>query len=88
MVIEEKQNKGSTGPENAVKLYGGLKMEGKTIYKYECTALNLIKGKLKLSLGLLVQIYGKHKKWKELSDEIKQEVADAREKRGAGQAPV
>ena len=47
-----------------------LKEYGKILHFYECTASSAKKGKTKLSLGILVQMYGEDKKWKELVHEM------------------
>ena len=49
---------------------------------------SLKKGKTKLALGILVQMYGKDKKWKELQAEMEAEIIQKREERGAGDKPV
>jgi hypothetical protein len=43
-----------------------LKEYGKIKYHYECTSSSAKKGKTKLSLGILCQMYGEDKKWLEL----------------------
>lgn len=67
----EKQNKDSKGPEDAVKLYMCLKKHGWIVHQYTCCASSLKKGRNKLSLGILKQMYGPDKKWNELKQEMK-----------------
>ena len=84
----QKQNKELSDPHDSVKLYMNLKKYGKIQYTYECTASSAKKGKTKLCLGILVQMYGEDKKWVELVHEMEQDIITERSKRGAGDKPV
>jgi hypothetical protein len=65
-----------------------MKELGVSKHEYMCTCSSLKKGKSQLALGILQQMYGPDKKWKELCDEMIQMILDAREERGAGEKPV
>ena len=84
----QKQNHEHTGPHDAVKCFMQLKELGVKKYEFTCMSSSLKKGKTKLALGILVQMYGKDKKWKELQAEMEAEIIQKREERGAGDKPV
>lgn len=65
-----------------------LKRYGQIVHEYECTASSRKKGVTKLSLGIMRQMYGEDKKWKELMSEMANAITEARDKRGAGEKPV
>ena len=62
----QRQNKDSKGPEDAVICYMALKECGKVKYEYTCTGSGIKKGHTKLSLGILSQMFGPDKVWKQL----------------------
>ncbi len=65
-----------------------LKHRGVLQHEYSCFGSSLKKGRHKLSLGILIKMYGRDKKWYELQKEMEQKILDARDKRGAGDKPV
>lgn len=84
----EQQNKYKNGPEDALKLHMTLKHQGQDKYSFECTGPSLKKGRHKLAIGILRQMYGDDKKWNELVTGMEQDIIEARDKRGAGPKPV
>ena len=84
----EKLNKEQTSPEDAVKLYMQLNQYGKVIHEHTCVASSLKRGKTKLAVGILIKMYGKDKKWRELQAEMTKDIIDSRNSRGAGDKPV
>ena len=84
----QKQNHEHTGPHDSVKCFMQLKELGVKKFEYTCMSSSLKKGKTKLALGILIQMYGKDKKWKELQLEMEQEIIKMRNERGAGAKPV
>lgn len=65
-----------------------LKHHGEVKYSFECFGPSLKKGRHKLAIGILQQMYGKDKKWLDLMKEMEQAIMDARQERGAGEKPV
>lgn len=65
-----------------------LKHHGETKFIFECFGPSLKKGRHKLAIGILQQMYGKDKKWLDLMKEMEQAIMDARQERGAGDKPV
>lgn len=49
---------------------------------------NKVQGRVRAALQILISIHGKNKKWLALVEETRQDIEDARQKRGAPDRPV
>ena len=76
------------GPEDAISLHLSLKYQGQEKFTHQVTGPCIQKCREKASILILIDMYGKDKKWMELQKEISQQVMDVREARGAGTQPA
>ena len=57
-------------------------------YQFRVAVSNKVQGRVRAALGILIQIFGKNQKWLDLVEKTKQDIEEARQKRGAPERPV
>ena len=77
-----------SGGDDTLLLHMELKHKGIVKHKFECYGPSLKTGRHKLAIGILQQMYGKDKKWRDLMIEMEEAIIKARNERGAGPKPV